>query len=434
MKSTFLSLLTAFFAIQINYAQQQVNISKQEVLNKVNKNSLALKIAEKNYRQARADFNQANAIFLPNITASHTGMVTTNPLMAFGSSLNQEILTQASFNPDLLNNPKATNNFATKIEIQQPLLNVDGLYQRKAAKYKMQATELQGKRTQDYLTLEVQKAYMQLQLAYKGVSVLEKALKTAQANQQIANNSFEQGYLQKADILMVEVRVGEIKNQLQTAKSNVKNASGYLSFLMNTSQNVQYVPSDSLQVITISSKAYNLSNNRSDFKAMEFATEGYKKMYQANTMSYLPRLNAFGSYELYDDKIFNADANGYLVGVQLSWDIFKGYKRIGATQKSKATYEKSQLEYEQYKAKSTMELNNAKRQLIDAEKHLALAKLALTQSEESLRIRSNRFKEGLEKTSDVLQAETMYAQKQLSYYQTVFQYNFTQAYLSFLTK
>lgn len=37
--------------------------------------------------------------FLPNITASHTGMATTNLLMALGSKLNQEIITTNEFNP-----------------------------------------------------------------------------------------------------------------------------------------------------------------------------------------------------------------------------------------------------------------------------------------------------------------------------------------------
>ena len=70
---------------------------------------------------------------------------------------------------------------------------------------------------------------------------------------------------------------------------------------------------------------------------------------------------------------------------------------------------------------------------LDAENKLILTALALQQSEEALRIRTNRFKEGLEKTSDLLMAETQYAQKQLEYYQTIFQYNYTQAYLQFLT-
>jgi outer membrane protein TolC len=51
-----------------------------------------------------------------------------------------------------------------------------------------------------------------------------------------------------------------------------------------------------------------------------------------------------------------------------------------------------------------------------------------------LRIRTNRFEQGLEKTSDLLMAETQFAQKQLEYYQTIFEYNYAQAYLQFLTK
>jgi hypothetical protein len=40
----------------------------------------------------------------------------------------------------------------------------------------------------------------------------------------------------------------------------------------------------------------------------------------------------------------------------------------------------------------------------------------------------------LEKTSDLLISETQYMQKQLEYLQTVFNYNFTKAYVAFLTK
>ena len=79
-------------------------------------------------------------------------------------------------------------------------------------------------------------------------------------------------------------------------------------------------------------------------------------------------------------------------------------------------------------------LNKARRMFLDAENKLKLTSLALAQSEESLRIRTNRFKEGLEKTSDLLGSETQYAQKELEYYQTIFEYNYAKAYLQFLTK
>lgn len=371
---------------------------------------------------------------MPNITASHTGIITTNPLMAFGSKLNQGILTSNDFNPDLLNNPDQVQNFATIIEVQQPLINIDGLYQRKAARASMEAMSLKRQRTGEYLSFEVENAYMQLQLAYKGIAVLEKVQKAAQENLKLAQNRLKQGYLQRADVLNVEVRLTEVQNQLQTARSNVQNASDYLSYLMDDDGYTIYKPSDSLTIKNITIKDNNFSENRSDIKAMQLATTAYEAANKADKMAFLPRLNAFGSYELYDENLFQASANGYVVGAQLSWDLFKGSQRIGQANKSKATLEKSKLQYQQYVSKSKLEINKAQRMLIDAENKLKLAQLALDQSKESLRIRTNRFKEGLEKTSDLLNAETQFAQKQLEYYQTIFELNYAQAYINFLTK
>ena len=416
-------------------AQLVVSITKDEVLTKVLEENRSIKISEQEYLEAKADYKQTNAVFLPNITASHTGMATTNPLMAFGSKLNQAILTASDFDPNLLNNPRRVQNFATRLEIQQPLINMDGIYQRKAAKSKMEAQGLNIERTSDYYAFEVEKAYMQLQLAYHGVEVLEKALETASENKKLADNNFKQGYLQRADVLSVDVRVGEVRSQLQSAKSNVENASNYISFLMNDKNNVVYKPSDSLQIGSLSTmNKEEISEDRSDIKAMKLATNAYETMNRADNMAFFPRLNAFGSYELHDDQIFQGDANGYIFGAQLSWTILDGTKRFGKAQKSKAEFEKSKLQYDQYVSQNQMEFNRAKRLLIDTENRLNLTKLALEQSEEAFRIRTNRFEEGLEKTTDLLLAETQYSQKQLEYYQTIFEYNYAQAYLQFLTK
>tara|TARA_R110002051_G_scaffold48308_2_gene95329 strand:- start:84957 stop:86261 length:1305 start_codon:yes stop_codon:yes gene_type:complete len=423
------------FVFYSGLAQEVKSITKDEVLTKVKESNNTLKMAEQDVLVAKGDFNQTNAILLPNISVSHTGIATTNPLMAFGSKLNQEILTAADFNPDLLNNPRQIEDFATRVEVQQPLINFDGMYQRKAAKAKLTATELQSGRTEDYLALEVEKAYMQLQLAYKTVSVLEKAQETALENKRIADNSYKQGYLQKSDVLSVEVRVTEIDNQLQYAKSNILNASNYLSVLMNTDESEILKPSDSLSITSYASTTdINLSENRKDILAMNSATEAYRQMHKADQMAFLPRLNAFGTYELHDDDIFQGQAQGYLFGAELKWNLFEGSKRFGKSQKSKAEYDKSKLQLEQYKSESQLELNKAKRSFEDAQNKLKLTKLALEQSEESLRIRTNRFKQGLEKTTDLLLSETQYSQKQLEYYATVFQHNYALAYVQFLTK
>ena len=418
------------------FAQDTLTISKNDLLQKVTENNLQIKVAEKSFQSAKADYRQSNALFLPNINVSHTGISTTNPLMAFGSKLNQEILTASDFNPALLNDPDVTQNFATKIEVQQPLFNLDGLYGRQAAKAKMDAFQLQTERTKEYLELEVSKAYMQLQLTYKAVKVLEKANATAQGNLKMVENYFKNGMLQKTDLLNVQVRVNEITNQLQYAKSNVQNASDYLAFLLNEDMaGKTYKPAEALDnSIAIESMNTTISDSRKDIQAMQKSSEAYKKMFQSSKFGFLPRLNAFGSYELYDKNIFGTSAKGYVVGAQLSWNVFDGYKNIGKMQKAKADFEKATVETEQYKKQSQLELSKTNRQLLDAENKVNLSKLAFEQSQEAFRIRQNRFTQGLEKTTDLLMAETQMAQKELEHLQAVFEYNFTKQYLQFLTK
>lgn len=437
MKEINLILISGAFLIStLGFGQDTLTISKKDIWKKASDKNLLIKIVNQDFKSAQADYRQSNSLFLPSISASHTAIATTNPLMAFGSKLNQEILTQSDFNPDLLNNPARTKNFATKIEILQPLINVDGYYGRQAAKAKMQAFQLQTERTKENLELEVSKAFMELQLGYKAEKVLEKANTTATANLKLIENYFKQGILQKTDLLSVQVRVNEIKNHLQYAKSNVQNASDYLGFLLNEdTANKVYKPIEELEnAIVIETFNTTLSSNRKDIQAIDKSSEAYAKMVQSSKMNFLPRLNAFGSYELYDDKLFGTNAKGYLVGAQLSLNVFDGYKSIGKMEKAKADFQKSEMENQQYKSKSQLELSKTNRQLKDAENKVNLSKLALEQSQEAYRIRSNRFTQGLEKTTDLLQAETQMSQKELEFLQAVFEYNFTQEYLQFLTK
>ena len=415
-------------------AQQTQILTMEEAVSQVLENSHSIKIMAATVDEAKADLSQSMSVYLPNITASYTGITTTNPLMAFGSKLNQEVLSQSDFNPALLNDPNRVNNFATKIEVQQPLINMDGLLQRKATKAKFKASELQWERTKERVALEAKKAYMQLQLAHKTVSVLTQTKEAIDETLRITQNRYDQGLIQKSDVLAVQVRANEIDNQLQYAKSNVHNASNYLSVLFGDDNFKSWQPADTLQLMTIDNTMGGLSEDRSDIVAMDFASKAYESMYKAEKMNFLPRLNAFGSYELYDDELLQADASGYIIGAQLSWNLFEGGKKIGKTFKSKASFEKAKLELDQYKMKSRMEVKQANRAVQDAENALQLSELAKSQSEESLRIRSNRYKEGMERTSDLLFAEAQYAQKQLEYNNAIYQYNFAQLYLEFLSK
>ena len=429
------SMILVLFVIISGYGQERKELSLTTFLNKVKSENLSLRKSVQEIEQFKADFVQSNALFLPSISASHTAMVTTNPLMAFGSKLNQGILTPNDFNPNLLNNPVAIRNFATIIKVEQPILNLDGLFQRKAAKNALDAKKLEANRKTDYIITEAKKAYMQLQLTYEGLEVFKNAKKLIDQLQVQTANFYKEGLIQKSDVLSVEIRKVEIDNAITSTESQIINLSNFISFLMNEKGTLRYAPAENLQLNTNTNfNSIELPKNRSDLKAMELATTSRKNMMQSEKMSYLPRLNAFGSYELYDNQIFQGGSNGYVVGAQLSWDIFKGSKRVGKIQKTTAQYEESKLALEEYQLQSQIEFTKTKQALVDAERNVKLSKLTLEQSQEVLRIKSNRYKEGLEKATDVLAIETKVIQKQFEYLQAIYNYNHINNYLEFLTK
>ena len=160
MKKVLPGILIFYFSFSVSlWAQEVMPLTLQEALDAALINNKEIVLAKLEEEGASARFRQTNAVFLPQIKVSYTAMSSNNPLNAFGFQLQQQSITPADFNPDLLNNPSNTQNFMTKAEWQQPILNMDMLYMRKAAHEQTAIYALKTKRTREYLTFEVQKAY-----------------------------------------------------------------------------------------------------------------------------------------------------------------------------------------------------------------------------------------------------------------------------------
>jgi outer membrane protein TolC len=230
------------------------------------------------------------------------------------------------------------------------------------------------------------------------------------------------------------VRLKEIENQIQYAQSNVKNASDYLFFLLDENdRNKVLKPTESLEYqenMVESNPALNI--NRKDLQAYQKSLQAYDWMIKSSRAKFLPKLNAFGSFEIYDNKIAQFDANGYLAGIQLSWNLFDGLKAKSEQQKYKSELSKAETEILQYQKQSQLELQKTARQAQDAENKVTLTKLAFEQSQEAYRIRKNRYDQGLEKSADLLTSETQMSQKELEHIQAIFDYNTTIEYYKFL--
>jgi outer membrane protein TolC len=435
MKKTGLLLFTIFSLISYSSgAQDSANhLSLQEVITALASNNNAIKLSALEVQIAREKFHQADALLLPQANFSYTAVTTTNPLNAFGFKLQQKAITSADFNPELMNHPSATSDFSTKFELQEPLLNVDVLYQRKAAAKQVEMYQLLFERTIEYLYFEAEKTYLQLQMAYDENKVLNESLAVSKAVYKTSNDYYNQGLIQKSDLLNAEVYVTNIETQLRSSQSAILDASDMLSILMGRSTGTVYT----IDPIGISNvdipDSGSISNERSDFKALQKGMESYDLLIKSSKISYLPRLNAFGSWQLNDKSMFDFHVNAYSAGIQLSWNIFNGNRTRNTISQQHLEKEKLARQLDQQIDEAQLQINHARRQLSDASFFMKQQQLAVEQASEALRVLQNRYTQGLVKTTDVLMAQTQLSQQKLGYVHAVFNYNLAAASLRFLT-
>lgn len=429
--------LLLYFVVSLNFGawtQHTVQyIGLTEALSASGNNNPSVKLSTLDVKIAGAKFRQTDAMLLPQANFSYTAVTTNNPLNAFGSRLQQSSITAADFDPKRLNNPSGTQDFSAKFELQQPLLNQDLLYQRKSISRQVEMYRLMSDRTGEYIRFETRKAYLQLQITYEQQKVLNEALATSKTIYKTAKDYYDQGLIQKSDLLSTALHVMNLETQVINVQSAIQDASDVLSILMGRSTGVVYTVDTIYMSKNIIADSMILPAERSDFKALQKGIESYDLMIRSAKMSRLPRLNAFASYQLNDKSLLGLNANAYMAGVQLSWNIFNGNRTKNIISQDQLEKEKMATQLDQQKRDAQLQLNHTGRQLSDALFDMKQQQLAVEQASEALRVLKDRYAQGLAKTSDVLMAQTQLSQQKLGYIQAVFNYNLAVASILFLT-
>ncbi len=421
-------VMIACFALAgyASYAQDKAAaevFTLDEALQLASENNREVLKALADVKAAKGGNQQANAAFLPSVELSSGYTTSNDPLYAFGFKLQQQGVTMADFDPAVINAPGQTNHFATQVLVEQPLINVDAWMGKGAAGNQVKAMEHQTEYTREYVQFMVKQTYYGLQLAQNRVQVMKKAQETTDAYLKMAEDNLQQGYMKEADVMSIRVRRYEQTAMVQEAENQVKNVSETLNFLMGRAIHLPVMVADSITQVSFTFDNATSIFNRSDVVAMQYGMEAQKKMAKSDLMKFAPRINAFGSYNLYDADFGGFGADSYMVGIKLQWRIFNGGRNIGKYNQSKANYQKAQIAYDDYLEKENIELSKATRAIAVAESQLATYNMAAEQANESLRIRTNRYNQGMESTSDLLMAETKAEESMLKQLNAIYNYN-----------
>jgi outer membrane protein TolC len=358
-----------------------------------------------------AGVREARAPLLPKITFAENFTGGNDPVFVFGAKLRQQEFTARDFALNNLNRPTPMGNYASRFFGQWNLF--DSTQSWKAldrARYLSFAANEQLNRTDQELVFQTVQAYYGVLLAQKQVQVAEDAVKTVEAIQHDSRARVESGLAVDSDLLSAQVQASARQQELIERQNELALAQTRLALAMGASADTAYQPKESLEERTFPSTDVNqlekmALETRPDLKRSEWERSAQDKSVAMAKAAFGPRLNAFGSWEEDSHSVGWTGANNWVAGAELQFDLFAGGSKRAALAREKALQERAAAGYAGFQDAVRLEVRSAYYQFNAAQQQVKVARSAIAQADESLRIDQNRYEGGLITVTALLQVE-----------------------------
>jgi outer membrane protein TolC len=427
-----LAFPVALFGSGLLFAQQSQQgspLTLRQAVNIALEKNPQRKAALADTRAATADVKQARSFLLPHVTFSETATAGDDPVFVFGSKLRQQRFGASDFALNVLNTPLPFGNFATRFGGTWNLFDSLASWRSvNRAEWEKDATDRQLERTGQEIVYRVADSYYAVLLAKKQLEVAEQAMKTAEAILERSKNRVESGVVVESDSLSAQVRLGSRKQELIRAQNNLALARAQLSTAMGLSTQSDFEPADelterNLPATPLEQLEKQAIEMRPDLKRIRSEESAQQESVSIAKSSFGPRVNAFADWEADNPTLVGGGGgNNWVAGIELQIDLFEGGAKQAQLSRERAVQEKVAATREMATDAVRLEVRRAYYDVDATRQQLEVARVAIAQSQESLRINQDRYEAGISTVTDLLAAEDAARRTQADYWETLCRY------------
>ena len=381
-------------------------------------------------KAAWAGVREAQSFLMPHVSFSELATRGDDPVYVFGSKLRQQRFTADNFAPPLnkLNTPPPYGDFTTRFGGTWNLFDSFASWHGISRAKEMDAAAThQLERTDQEILFRVVQAYYGVLLAGKQLDVAEQAEKTAKSILDRSQVRFDAGLVVESDLLSSRVRLASREQELIRARNNLALARARLNLAMGLPADAVYQPADppadrNPAVASLPDAEQKALQARPDLKRIQAQQSAQELSVAIAKSSFGPRLNAFAGWEL-DNPTFLAGGGGtnWLGGIELQIDLFQGGAKRAALSRERAIAEKKAALKQAANDAVRLEVRQAYYDLDSSRQQVEVARTAISQAQESLRIDQDRYDGGLLTITDLLGAEEATRRSQTDYWEALYQ-------------
>jgi outer membrane protein len=387
-------------------------------------------------KAASAGVREARSSLMPRLMFSEQATRGNDPVYVFGSKLRQQRFTTIDFALNKRNTPPPYGDFTTRFGATWNVFDSFASWRaiNRAKEMNVAATH-QLERGDQEILLRVVQSYYGVLLAMKQLEVAEQADQTAKSIMDRSQIRYDAGLVVESDLLSAKVRLASRKQDLIRARNNLELARAQLNTAMGVSVQGAYQLADLLAEGTPVTNALpeleqKALATRPDLKRIEAQQSAQELSVAIAKSSFGPRLNAFASWEM-DNPTFLAGGGGnnWLAGIELQIDLFQGGAKRAALSRERAISEKIAALKQAASDAVRLEVRQAYYDQDASRQQLEVARTAIPEARESLRMDRDRYDGGLLTMTDLLSAEETARRTQADYAQAIYQYHISYANL-----
>ena len=396
-------------------------LSLREAVRLALRGNKAIAAANAGMRASAARVDEARAGRLPKLNYSESFARSDNPVFVFGSLLTQHQFGLENFNIGPLNRPDSLNNFQSLLTVDQPLYDAGQTRNAvKSADLSRQMTGEEQRRTQMQAIAGVVGAYYGAILAAESLKTAEQALGSAEADLKRAESVRVAGMSTDVDVLSIRVHLAAVTEQriqraadLEVAKSALNDALG-LPLDDAHALTTALIPLD-LPDLTLTSLERDAPAARPETRETQLAAGLAKTQADTARGALLPQVGFHAAFEADRRQFIEKGGANWLASVQLRWNLFNGLGDKARIEESKNWLERAHAEEQRVDSAVRLEVRRSWADLQAAQQRIDVAKAAVAEAEESLRITQNRYEAGMSNVTDLLRNETAVLESRTRY-------------------
>jgi len=386
-----------------------------------------VKAAQYHLEAGDAGVEAARSPLYPHFHLTEKFNHTNNPMWAFATRLNQKTITREDFDPDQLNDPNAISNFTTSISVSWELFSGGrtqaGLEQ---AKQNQQTASVSLKKVRQEIIAHTSKAYIGLLLARENLGVIEQAVETARAHSVFIESRYKGGFVVKSDLLRAQVRLAELDQERLSAQSRVNVAQAALNASMGSYDNPEIQTTTPFQDCvetqgSLEDWIERAISNHPDIEHLNLLEGVAESEIRKAKAGHWPFLHLVGSYDM-DTEGFSDFGESYAVGAMAQIPLYRGGQTRSAVLAATAAWKQAQEIKKSARLLITLKNRQAYYETQSAWKRIAVAKSALEQAEEGLRIVENRYRNGMLTLVSLLDAEMARREARVNHFKALHDY------------